>query len=80
MLINKYAAVHSVACLLYQRSPAWIAHQLFSDEHPDYVAEWVERFTRGFGYAVSRMDENTFRRFVDLAEPYAQNALLYHPN
>ena len=78
--MNKYAAVHAVACKLYNTPGLALAGELFPGRHPDYIAEWAERFETGFGYAVAKMDGETFRRFVDLCEAHEGNALRYHPD
>jgi len=79
--VNHYAAVYAVACKLYNTGAVKMAEDLFPGRHPDYLDEWTERFMSGFARAVSHMDEETFRRFVDLAlAEHGENALLYHPD
>lgn len=64
---SPYAAVFAVACHLYNDSLLQVIADLFPDEeiHPNYRDEWIARFDRGFGFAVGKMDDDTFRRFVD---------------
>jgi hypothetical protein len=79
--VNKYAAVHAVSALLYNTAPIKLAMMMFPDAHPSYLEEWVERFAQGFHVAVSKMDTDNFRRFVDMAvERHGNNALRYHPD
>lgn len=79
--MNPYAAAHAVACLLYRDSPAKLANKLMPGRHPTYIEEWADRFSMGFGRAVSFMDENTFRRFVDLAiKEHGAEALYRYPD
>jgi hypothetical protein len=79
--MNRYAAVHAVACLFHQNAPKELAELLMPGRHPDYLAEWTYRFARGIGVAVGKMDEKTFRRFVDLAiERHGEHGLLRHPD
>ena len=78
--MNRYAAVCMVAVKLYNTSPIKLAGQLFPGRHPSYIEEWCERFLSGLGYAVSAMDEDTFRRFVDLCDEHEVEALARFPD
>jgi len=61
------AAVWAVAARLYAVTPDELAGNLFPGRHPSYLAEWSNRFERGFAFAVARMDNDTFRHFVEQA-------------
>jgi hypothetical protein len=79
--VNGYATVHAVSCLMYNETPEKIARSLFPEGVLSYQMEWALRFDRGLGYAVSKMDTNTFKRFVDMAiAKYGDNATLYFPD
>ena len=78
--MNRYAAVWMVAAKLYDTAPLKLVEELFPGRHPSYIEEWLDRFARGLGYAVGKMDYNTFRRFADLCAEYEAEALRLHPD
>ena len=78
--MNRYAAVCMVAVKLYNTSPIKLAGQLFPGRHPSYIEEWSERFARGLEYAIGKMDDDTFRRFVDLCDEHEVEALARFPD
>lgn len=72
MNADERLAVWRVAAYLYNVAPAHLAEALFPNAVPMYQDEWTERFVKGFGYAVSKMDDNTFARFCGLAETHTE--------
>lgn len=63
-----HTALVALGHYLYHTSPPEIAQNLFPGAHPDYQQEWAERFSKGWGYALSRMSSDTFWRFAKLVE------------
>lgn len=73
--MNQYAVANALMSLFHNESPCRLAEAMFPGRHPGYLNEWVERFTRGAAYATGCMDEDTFRRLVDMAiDKYGQAA------
>lgn len=78
--MNEFATAYALLAYAYNRAPIHMAHDLFPDAHPNYLAEWAERFSGGITAASGYMDQDTFRRFVDNAiRAYGSHALERYP-
>ena len=65
--MNRYAVAHALMSLFYGESYYGMAQAMFPGRHPSYIEEWVWRFSQGPAHATGLMDEETFRRLVDMA-------------